>query len=90
MESTVLEQPAINRRRLTPAATVIEVFGGVRVLARLLKCHASTVCVWQRRGGNVPSVHHKRLLELARETKLVLTANDLVYGRAVTRKGARR
>lgn len=82
MEATVLEQAPIHSKRLSPAQTVISVFGGVRALARLLECDPSTVSVWQKRtGGRVPDKHHTTLLALARERKLRLTTDDLIYGR---------
>ena len=91
MEATVLEQSPVNTRRLSPAETVIAVFGGVRVLARLLECNPSTVSVWQKRtGGRVPDRHHTALLALATKHGKRLSTNDLILGRVMPRRGARR
>lgn len=70
----------------TPADIVISKFGGVRPLARLLEKDPSTIHRWRMpaaRGGldgRVPSVAQQRLLELARERGISLTADDLING----------
>lgn len=62
----------------TPAEIVTDVLG-VRPLARQLEVSPSTVVKWKvRREGRIPSVYHRKILELAGGA---LTANDLVYGR---------
>lgn len=62
-----------------PAIVVIELFGGVRPLARKLDLTPGAVSKWKA-SGLVPSVHQDRLLELARELRLRLTADMLVSG----------
>lgn len=70
----------------TPADVVISKFGGVRPLARLLEKDPSTIHRWRMpaaRGGldgRVPSVAQQRLLELARERGISLTADELING----------
>jgi hypothetical protein len=68
----------------TPAEKVIEAFGGVRVLARLLGRNPSSVVRWRQpkseggTGGVVPSALQGRVLTLARAQGLALTAEDLI------------
>jgi hypothetical protein len=73
---------------LKPAELVIEAFGGVRPLARLLGKSPSTVCRWRAdkphgTGGAIPSSVQKRLLYMAGERGIELTAQDLIVGRTV-------
>lgn len=74
---------------LSPAATVIRAFGGVRPLARVLGKAPSSICRWQRprkrggREGTVPASDQRRLLEVAAALGVKLTADDLVHGRAI-------
>lgn len=68
----------------TPAAQVIEAFEGVRPTARALELNPSTVCRWQKpkekrgSGGLIPSEHHAKILRVARERGLRLTAEHLI------------
>lgn len=70
---------------MSPAEKVITAFGGVRATARALGLDSSTVSRWHlpldRRGlgGRVPSVHQARILRLAREVGLDITAADLIH-----------
>lgn len=61
-----------------PANVVIDLFG-VRPLARKLDLSPGAVSKWQD-SGLVPSKYHERLLEIAREMRLRLTADMLVSG----------
>lgn len=69
---------------MSPAEKVIEAFGGVRVLARLLGRNPSSVVRWRQpkaeggTGGVVPSALQGRVLVLARERGLDITAEDLI------------
>jgi hypothetical protein len=66
----------------TPADLVIDLFDGIRPLARLLQKNPSTIWAWQqKRKGLIPSKHHRRLLKLARKHGVTLSATDLVMGR---------
>lgn len=77
-----MDQSPAQRSWMSPAAYVIKVFGGVRPLARLLTNYApSQVSRWRSGKGLVPSEAQKRLLALAAERELDLTAEDLVRGR---------
>ena len=69
---------------MTPAEKVIDAFGGVRVLARLLGRNPSSIVRWRRSkaeggtGGVVPSALQGKVLTLARSQGLSLTAEDLI------------
>lgn len=76
-----------------PAASVIDLFGGVRPLARDLgpyldgkdSVDPATIDRWQRAkprgcGGMIPSHYHRPLLLLARATGRRLTAEELIFG----------
>lgn len=71
---------------MTPAELVINRFGGVRKLARLLGKDPSTIHRWKQpkeRGGldgRVPSSQQVKLLDLARAQGVALTAGELVVG----------
>lgn len=73
---------------MTPADIVIAKFEGVRPLARLLGKDPSTIHRWKMPAskggldGRVPSSVQLRLLELARERGIALTADELINGKA--------
>lgn len=68
----------------TPADKAIEVFGGVRPLARLLHRNPSSVVRWRHAkedggtGGAVPNALQGKVLALAVARGLPLTAADLI------------
>ena len=72
-----------NTRLILPGVLVVQAFGGVRKLARLLGVDASTVSRWQTT-GRVPSGMQRAVLLLAWEHGLDLTAHDIVWGREVS------
>ena len=67
-----------------PATTVLARFGGAGPLAQLLRLDRSAVHRWalpKHRGGSgglIPARHHQRLLILAAQHGITLTAADLV------------
>jgi hypothetical protein len=61
----------------SPAANVIERFGGQSKLARLLDKRASTVQYWGST-GRIPPKWHSRLLELAEQEGVRLNPSELV------------
>jgi transposase-like protein len=73
---------------MTPADIVISRFQGVRPLARLLGKDPSTIHRWRKPAakgglnGRVPSAAQVRLLELAKERGVALTAEELINGSA--------
>lgn len=76
----------MEQHKTTPADLVIERFGGVCALARLLLKNPSTISRWRKSrdeggtGGLVPSQSQPRLLELAAERGIRLTPTELVTG----------
>jgi hypothetical protein len=68
----------------TPADRCIEAFGGVRALARALDRNPSSVVRWRKpkdeggSNGAVPSNLQGRILDLAQERGLSLTAEDMI------------
>jgi transposase-like protein len=69
---------------VTPAQKVIDLFGGVRPLARELGRNPTSIVRWRRAkteggtGGAVPSSMQGRLLALAKARGLPLAAEDLI------------
>lgn len=69
----------------TPASKVIAKLGGVRATARALELNPSSVSRWtapvEKRGlgGRVPSIHQAKILQIARERGVDLTAADLIH-----------
>ena len=66
------------RTRLTPAARVVQLIGGIRPLARVLDIPHTVVNHWLRRGGHIPAKHQRPLLDLAKRRNVALTADDLI------------
>lgn len=65
-----------------PASLVIDRFGGVCELGRLLDLDKSTVSRWQPQacngtGGHIPRKYWGKLLRLAKVKKVRLTLSDL-------------
>lgn len=77
---------AVESADLRPADIVISRFHGVRALARLLAKDPSTIHRWRMPAakggldGRVPSQAQVRLLELAKEHGVELTADELISG----------
>lgn len=64
-------------KKQSPAELVINMFGGVRSLARELGIHASTVSRWKMGEGTVPQKYWKSLISLAKEGGKKITIVDL-------------
>lgn len=76
----------LKQKKLNPGRVVRDVLG---MTAAAAACGVSPTTVWRwsqdsgrGTGGNVPSQYHLPLLNLARTSGKVLTAEDLVYGRS--------
>lgn len=71
---------------MKPADIVISRFEGVRPLARLLGKNPSTIHRWRMPAakggldGRVPSAVQVRLMELAKERGIPLSADELING----------
>jgi hypothetical protein len=68
---------------ISPAEVVIESFGGIRATARVLHLDPSAVSHW-RFSGRVPGFHLRRILVLAKQHGIEITAEDLILGRETT------
>lgn len=69
---------------LSPAKLVILLFGGIRPVARIVNIAHSGVSNWQKsKDGGVPRSHHITLLNIAKKRGVLLTAEDLTFGRNI-------
>jgi hypothetical protein len=72
---------------MTPQQVVIDVFGGIRAVARVVDVAPSTVLRWgipRKRSGNgglIPSMYHQALLSAALEQGKRLTEEHLRIGK---------
>lgn len=66
----------------SPVELAIDLFGGVRKLARALNRDPAAVSRWQK-SGIVPTSVQRRLLEMAWERGIDISAHDIVFGREV-------
>lgn len=62
---------------MNTAEKIIEKFGGLTPLARMIEKRPSTVAYWAK-SGTIPSKWHSTLLNLAQEQGLSLAAQDLI------------
>lgn len=69
---------------MNPAKQIIELFGGVRPLARALGLDPSTISRWQTpkkkrgTGGRIPAAHQGALLRLAKKRRIQISADQLI------------
>ena len=66
---------------ISPVEVVLDAFGGVTAVARIVNRHPSAVSKWQQR-GRVPNACQPDLLAEARRQGIALEAEDLILGRA--------
>lgn len=74
---------------LTPAEYCIQVFGGVRALARAIGRTPSCVTRWKRsqaassvrQPGDIPNNAQRMILKIAKVRKLDISAEDVIWGR---------
>jgi ABC-type Fe3+-hydroxamate transport system substrate-binding protein len=76
----------IKQKKLNPGRVVLSELG-MTAAANACGVKPSTVWRWAQdsetgTGGTIPARHHMPLLNLARDSGKVLTADDLVYGRS--------
>lgn len=65
---------------LNPVQVSIRAFKSVKRLAVYAGTDSSSVCRWRKR-GLIPNQKQARILKAARELKLDLTAEDMIFGR---------
>lgn len=78
---------------MTPIEVVIDVFGGIRTVARILDLAPSTVMRWghlangrAREHGNIPQEYMRPLLDAAARQALRLTLEEVVWGRPLVHR----
>lgn len=75
---------------LSPVEYVIKILAQGKVVkaAKIIGCDRSTLYRWRgpsgKRGcnGEIPGKMHKKIIEIARERGLDLTAEDILFGRS--------
>jgi hypothetical protein len=65
---------------IDPVQVVLDAFGGVTAVARIVNRHPSAVSKWQER-GRIPSACQQALLAAAQQQCVSITAEDLIRGR---------
>ena len=70
----------MDKTHLSPPELVINLFGGVRPLGRILQLDPAAITRWRNRGG-IPTSSQRKLLEAAWEKGLELDAHDIIFGR---------
>lgn len=79
---------------MTAVEVVVDVFGGLRTVARVLDLAPSTVMRWghlangraRDDGGQIPHEYIRPLLDAAAAKELRLTLEELVWGRPLVRR----
>jgi hypothetical protein len=64
-----------------PAAKVVAKLGGVCALAKELQGTPGMVTRWMSEagtGGRIPSKHHKRILEIAKQRQIDISPADII------------
>jgi hypothetical protein len=65
-----------------PVEIVLAAFGGVRKLAKVIDRDPAAVCRW-RKSGMVPNNMQRKVLEVAWERGIAITAHEMIFGRKV-------
>lgn len=66
----------------TPVDLAIDLFGGVRKLARAIGRDPAAVSRW-RRSGVVPTSVQRKILSVAWERGIKISAHDIIFGRDI-------
>jgi hypothetical protein len=67
---------------IRPAELAINLFGGIRSLARAVDRDPAAISRWKKR-GRIPASAQVEVLAAALERGIPMTANDVVWGRDV-------
>ncbi|UOF79763.1 DNA-binding transcriptional regulator cro [Caudoviricetes sp.] len=65
---------------ITPVELTIDLFGGVRKLARAINRDPAAVSRW-RKSGVVPTSVQRKVLECAWARGIEISAHDMIFGR---------
>lgn len=63
----------------SPVDLAINRFGGVRALARAIGRDPAAISRWKKT-GNIPTSIQRRILEVAWERGISMTAHDMIFG----------
>lgn len=72
----------MEKTHITPVDLAIDMFGGVRKLAKSIGRDPAAVSRW-RKHGLVPTQIQRKVLSAALERDIAITAHDIVYGRDI-------
>jgi hypothetical protein len=72
----------MEKTHITPVDLAIDMFGGVRKLAKSIGRDPAAVSRW-RKSGLVPTQVQRKVLSAALERDIAITAHDIVYGREI-------
>lgn len=72
----------MEKTHITPVDLAIDMFGGVRKLAKCIGRDPAAVSRW-RKSGLVPTQVQRKVLDAATERDINITAHDIVYGREI-------
>ena len=75
--------PMSPTKHINPVDLVIDLFGGVRKLARAIGRDPAAVSRWKRLGV-VPTSVQKKILETAWDQGIEVTAHDIIFGRDIS------
>lgn len=72
----------MEKTHITPVDLAIDMFGGVRKLAKSIGRDPAAVSRW-RKAGLVPTQAQRRVLAAAQERDINITAHDIIFGREI-------
>lgn len=72
----------MEKTHITPVELAIDMFGGVRKLAKSIGRDPAAVSRW-RKGGLIPTQVQRKLLAAAAAREINITAHDIVFGREI-------
>jgi hypothetical protein len=72
----------MEKTHISPVDLAIDMFGGVRKLAKAISRDPAAVSRW-RKSGLVPTQVQRKVLAAATERDINITAHDIVFGREI-------
>lgn len=63
-----------------PVEIIVKEFGGVRKLAKAIDRDPAAICRW-RKTGVVPTSVQRKVLEVAWDRGIAITAHEMIFGR---------
>ncbi len=65
---------------MTPVEMAIKEFGSIRKLALAIHRDPAAIVRWKQRGGHIPTAVQRKLLNVAWDRGIQLSAHDIVFG----------